>query len=62
MSDVTAYYGKLLDFIAISGYFHTEMTTIYVSKNKLSQIVCLISAHILVCQYAKCDCRLWKIH
>ena len=28
---------------------------------KLSQIVCLINVYILVCQHAKCDCRLWKL-
>ena len=28
---------------------------------KLSQIVTLINVHILVYQYANCDCRLWKI-
>ena len=27
--------------------------------NKLSQIICLINVHILVCQFAKCDCMLW---
>ena len=30
-------------------------------STKLSQIVCLINVHILVCQHARCDCRLWKI-
>ena len=29
-------------------------------STKISLIVCLINVHILVCQYAKCDCRLWK--
>ena len=28
---------------------------------KFSHIVCLMNVHILVCQYAKCNCRLWKI-
>ena len=28
---------------------------------KLSQIVCLINVHILICQHAKCDCRLWNV-
>ena len=26
-----------------------------------SQIVCIINIHILVCQHAKYDCRLWKV-
>ena len=28
---------------------------------KLSQTVCLIHTYNLVCRYARCDCRLWKI-
>ena len=40
-----------MDFIAISGYFHTLLTTIHawsiVSSPKLSQIVCPIDVHIL---------------
>ena len=30
-------------------------------SNKLSQIVCLINVNILVCQYTKYDCKLWKV-
>ena len=30
-------------------------------STKKSQIMCLINVHILICQYAKCDCRLWKV-
>ena len=33
----------------------------YCIFTKLSQIVCLINIHILVCQHAKCACRLWKV-
>ena len=33
----------------------------YCISTKLSQIVCLTNVHILVCQYAKCDCRLWRV-
>ena len=33
----------------------------YCIFTKLLQIVCLINVHILVCQHAKCDCRLWKV-
>ena len=28
---------------------------------KLTEIVCLINIHILECQDAKCECRLWKV-
>ena len=30
-------------------------------SNKLSQIVCLINVHILLCQHAKSNCKLWKV-
>ena len=33
----------------------------YCIFTKLSQIVCLIDVHILVCQHAKCDWWLWKV-
>ena len=33
----------------------------YCIFTKLSQIVYPINVHILVCQHARCDCRLWKI-
>ena len=33
----------------------------YCIFTKLSQIVCLINVHILVCQHVKCDCWLWKV-
>ena len=39
---LTASYGRPFDFIAFV----------------LSQIVCLINVQVLVCQHAKCDCRL----
>ena len=29
-------------------------------STNLSQIVCLINLHILVCQHAKCNCRLYR--
>ena len=47
------------------GYFHTLLTgdscLKYCNFTKLSQIKCLINVHILVCQHAKCDCKLWKV-
>ena len=30
-------------------------------STKLSQIMFLINVHVLICQYAKCDCRLCKV-
>ena len=33
----------------------------YCIYTKLSQIMCLINVHILVCQLAKYDCWLWKV-
>ena len=31
-------------------------------SNKLSQIVCLINTHILICWHARCNCKLRKVH
>ena len=33
----------------------------YCFFTKHSQIVCLINAHILIYQHARCDCKLWKV-
>ena len=48
MLDVTASYGKLLDFITFLGIFiHYYSCLKYCIFNKLSQIVCLINIQIL---------------
>ena len=33
----------------------------YCIFTKILHIVCLINVNILVCQHAKCDCRLWNV-
>ena len=64
--DVTASYGRLFDFIALFGNFahiiDEDSRLNCCIFTKLSQIICLTNAHILVCQHAKCDCRLWKVY
>ena len=45
-------YGTPFDFLRFFGNFHTFLTTNCCISTKLSLIVCLI------CQYARCDCKL----
>ena len=53
MSDVTANYGTLLDFIAFLrnfAYIIDDNSCLkYCIFSKLSQIVCPINTHILIC-------------
>ena len=60
--DVTAIYGKPLDFIAFFWVFSYIIDDHSFLKccisTKLSQIVCPIIVHILVCQNVKCVYRL----
>ena len=64
LPDVTASYGRPFDFIAffwVFSYTIDEYSCLkYFIFNKLLQFVYLINVHILVCQNAKCDCRLWQ--
>ena len=62
MPDLTASYGTPLILLRLFGYFHDDHSCLnYYIFIKLLQIICLINLHILVCQNAKCDCKLWKI-
>ena len=62
MPDITANYETPLDFILsfkefsyiIDDYSCVE----YYNFTKLSQNVCLIDTHNLVCRYTRCNC--WK--
>ena len=60
---MTVSYRRSFDFIAIFGYFHKLLTTIHVwivvSSPNFHRLC--INVHILVCQHAKCDSRLWKV-
>ena len=46
MSDVTASFGTLIDFIAFFGNFHTLLK--YSIFTKLTQIMSVINIHILI--------------
>ena len=46
-------------FWAFFKSFHSSLK--FCIFTKLSQIVYLINAHIVVYSHAKCDCRLWKV-
>ena len=65
MLDVAASYGTPFDFIAFFEFIVDDIddhSCLNCScATKLSQIVCLIDVHTLVCQHTKCNCRLWKI-
>ena len=60
MLDVTASYWMAFDFIALLAilihYYWTFMSEVMY----LSMIVCTSSTHILICQHARYDCKLWK--
>ena len=58
MPDVTVSYCIFYE----SSYIIDEHSCLkYFIFTKLSQIMCLINAHILVYQHAKCDCKLWEV-
>ena len=62
--DVTASYGKSLDFIALLGIFlyyrQPLMSELFYLHQTFTDYVCN-NVHILVFQHAKCDCRLWLV-
>ena len=65
MPDVTASFETPLDYVVYFKEFSYIIDNYsclkYYIFTKLSQTVCLINVHILVCQHAKCDCKLWKV-
>ena len=65
MPDVTACFGTFFDFIAffwIFSYTFDEHSCLkYCIFTKVSQIVCIINVHFLVCQHAKYDSSLWNV-
>ena len=42
--------------------FWTAQHMYFYIFTKLSQNVCLINIHILIYQFARCKCKLWKAH
>ena len=61
---MTASYGTPYDFIAAFCVFSyiiiDHLCLNCCTSTKLSLIVFLINIHILICQYARCDCKLWN--
>ena len=51
----------LLRFYVFSYIIDDHSRLNFCMSTKLSQIVCLINVHILVCKHATCDCSLWKV-
>ena len=65
MPNVTASYGRLFEFIVFLGYLFSYIIEDHSYLNccisaKLSQIVCLINVHILVCQYVECQLQVME--
>ena len=68
MSDMTSSYGTLLDFIAFLRLNIHRLNIIddhpwlkYCFITKVSQIVCLINTHILICWHARCNYKVRKV-
>ena len=62
MSDVTASYGTLLDLLLVFSYTIDDHSCLKrCIFTKFSQIVCLINTYILICRYARCNYKLWKV-
>ena len=57
MSEVT----NAHDLIAFYGYFHVHYYRPFMSKLLHQTFVSIINTQIFIYQYAKCDCKLWKI-
>ena len=51
----------LLSFFIFIHNWQKFISKFCISTN-LSKIICLINVHILVCQYARCDCKLWNVY
>ena len=63
MPNVTAGYGRFSDSIAFLGIFIHYFDHSYLNccVSKLLLIVYVINTHILIYQYARCDCKLWYV-